>query len=70
MERFLILTKDSDSGKWCDCGEGPWDKLEADDLSGALDFAKNEVGMPWIVVRVDAASHWTEVVHDLDKRNR
>lgn len=30
-----------------DCGEGPWEDYEA-----AEAFARNEVGMPWIIVRV------------------
>ena len=34
-----------DARRWHDCGEGPWDTLEA-----CLEFAEAECGLPWIVV--------------------
>jgi hypothetical protein len=53
MKLYLILLKDQESeciSPWHDSGEGPWETLE-----GALDFAKNEVGVPWMVVQIEAA---------------
>jgi hypothetical protein len=39
---FKIRIYDTDSKRWHDSGEGPWDTL-----TGAIEFGQSEVGMPW-----------------------
>lgn len=39
---FKIRIYDTDSNRWHDSGEGPWDTL-----TGAIEFGQSEVGMPW-----------------------
>ena len=46
LTQYLILIRDDEIG-WHDCGEGPWDKWD-----DALTFARNEVGIPWVIVSV------------------
>ena len=53
MSRYVILVWDEiEEGvsRWMDTSEGPWETKAA-----ALEFARAEVGLPWIVARLEAA---------------
>jgi hypothetical protein len=43
-EQYVILTWDSETGLMVDLGEGPFDTFD-----NAREFARNEVGAPWVV---------------------
>lgn len=54
MWHIYILTQVDDNPEGytgVDCGEGPWKTKEA-----ALDFARSEVGVPWVVIKRRGAS--------------
>ena len=62
MRYFLILVHDEDV--WRDTGEGPFESREA-----AEDFAKAEVGLPWLVVSIESADSGA-TMSGLQTRNR
>ena len=62
MNLYLILVLDE--GFWRDTGEGPFDTRES-----AIRFATSEVGMPWVVVLIDAADNG-QTVSQIAGRNK
>lgn len=46
---YVILTRERSRQPWHDCGEGPFSEFDA-----AEDFARNEVGVEWLIVRVSS----------------
>jgi hypothetical protein len=66
MRNYLILVEDEDEGypEWRDCGEGPFESVEA-----ATEFAQAEVGLPWMVVGIETGDS-AKTMRKIRSRNK